>query len=177
LADHGFVAVLPDYDPSIIERAAERLYEKATAALLGSVVVGACLGAGFGAVPLTSLGENWPIPSSFGFATMLAGSIVGAIVGYVIGDARAFGYRLQAQATLSQLQLVRNTSAAAEALQALTSARGPVPAPKPKPAAQAPAPRPAAPAAPPAPPAVRPPVNQPPLTPPSVSPPAAASQR
>jgi hypothetical protein len=176
LADHGFVAVLPDYDPSIIERAAERLYEKATAALLGSVVVGACLGAGFGAVPLTSLGENWPIPQSFGFATMLAGSIVGALVGYVIGDARAFGYRLQAQATLSQLQMVRNSTATAEALHALAAA-GVAPAPKAKPAAQAPAPRPAAPAAPPAPPAVRPPVNQPPLTPPSVSPPAAASQR
>jgi hypothetical protein len=178
LADQGFVAVLPDYDPSIIERAAERLYEKATAALIGSVVVGACLGAGFGSVPLTSLGENWPIPASFGFATMLAGSIIGAVVGYVIGDARAFGYRLQAQATLSQLQLVRNTAMASEALQALAAARGPVPAPKPKPAAQAPAPRPAAPAAPSAPPAVRPPVNQPPLTPPpSVAPPAAATQR
>jgi len=177
LADHGFVAVLPDYDPSIIERAAERLYEKATAALLGSVVVGACLGAGFGAVPLTSLGENWPIPSSFGFATMLAGSIVGAVVGYVIGDARAFGYRLQAQATLSQLQLVRNTANAAETLQTLAAARAPAPAPKVKPAAQAPAPRPVAPVAPPAPPAVRPPLNQPPLTPPpSVSPPAAATQ-
>jgi hypothetical protein len=178
LADHGFVAVLPDYDPSIIERAAERLYEKATAALLGSVVVGACLGAGFGAVPLTSLGENWPIPASFGFATMLAGSIVGALVGYVIGDARAFGYRLQAQATLSQLQMVRNSAATAEALHALAAAGSPAPAPKPKPAAQAPAPRPAAPAAPSAPPAVRPPVNQPPLTPPpSVAPPAAATQR
>lgn len=171
------MAVLPDYDPSIIERAAERLYEKATAALLGSVVVGACLGAGFGAVPLTSLGENWPIPASFGFATMLAGSIVGALVGYVIGDARAFGYRLQAQATLSQLQLVRNSAAAAEALHALAAARAPAPAPKAKPAAQAPAPRPAALTAPPAPPAVRPPVNQPPLTPPpSVSPPAPATR-
>jgi hypothetical protein len=174
LADQGFVSShLRDYDPTIIERAAERLYEKATAALVGSVVIGACLGAGFGAVPLTSLGENWPIPSTFGFATMFVGSLVGAAVGYVIGDARAFGYRLQAQGTLSQLQLERNTAAAAEALQALAAARTPAPVPKPA----APAPRPAQAAAPSAPATVRPPAGAPPLSPPpSVAPPAPATR-
>jgi hypothetical protein len=81
---------------------------------VGSVVVGAALGAAFGAVPLTPLGESWPIPAIFGFATLLVGGIVGAMCGYVIGDTRAFGYRLQAQTALLNLQIERNTFAAAQ---------------------------------------------------------------
>jgi hypothetical protein len=103
---------LPDFDPTIIERFAERLYEKAHAFVVGSVVAGAALGVAFGAVPLTSLGESWPIPSSFGFATMLVGAVAGAILGYRIGDARSFAYMLQAQTALCQLQIERNTAAA-----------------------------------------------------------------
>jgi hypothetical protein len=52
------------YDPTIIEQFAERLYEKARSFVVGSVVVGAALGAAFGAVPPTPLGESWPIPAS-----------------------------------------------------------------------------------------------------------------
>jgi hypothetical protein len=102
------------YDPTIIEQFAERLYEKARSFVVGSVVVGAALGAAFGAVPLTPLGESWPIPAIFGFATLLVGGIVGAMCGYVIGDTRAFGYRLQAQTALLNLQIERNTFAAAQ---------------------------------------------------------------
>lgn len=102
------------YDPTIIEQFAERLYEKARSFVVGSVVVGAALGAAFGAVPLTPLGQSWPIPAIFGFATLLVGGIVGAMCGYVIGDTRAFGYRLQAQTALLNLQIERNTFAAAQ---------------------------------------------------------------
>lgn len=104
---------LPNYDPQVIERFADRLYEKAKAFVVGSVIAGAALGAAFGAVPLTSLGETWPIPSSFGIATMLVGAVAGAILGYRIGDARSFSYMLQAQSALCQLQIERNTAAAA----------------------------------------------------------------
>ena len=102
------------YDPTIIEQFAERLYEKARSFVVGSVVVGAALGAAFGAVPLTPLGESWPIPAIFGFATLLVGGMVGAMCGYVIGDTRAFGYKLQAQTALLNLQIERNTVAAAQ---------------------------------------------------------------
>lgn len=181
---------LPDYNPGIIEEAAQRLYGKATSALVGSVAFGACLGLAFGAVPLTSLGSAWPIPSSFGFATLLAGGIVGAAIGYVIGDARAFGYKLQAQATLSQLHLERNTAATAEALALLTRVRPsrmqpqqvqqPRPQPEPQPQQQTPQPqqqpaqppqRPAGPAPSAAPPAIRPPVAPPTSVAPPVAPP------
>lgn len=119
-ADYEAVApsTLPSYDPRVIEQFAEKLYRKASAFVAGSVVVGGALGAGFGAVPLTSLGDAWPIPSMFGFASLLAGAVCGAVVGYVIGDTRSFGYRLQAQAALCQLQTERNTAFVAAAVSA-----------------------------------------------------------
>ena len=147
---------VPLYDPTVIERFAERLYEKARSFVVGSVVVGAALGAAFGAIPLTPIGESWPIPAIFGFATLLVGGIIGGICGYVIGDTRAFGYRLQAQTALLQLQIERNTFAAAQA--------GGRPAPSrdasPRPVAAAPQ-------------AVRPPTPMP-APPASVRPPAVA---
>jgi hypothetical protein len=164
---------LPDYNPGIIEQAAQRLYGKANAALFGSVAFGASIGLAIGAVPLTSLGDAWPIPSSFGIATTLVGGVLGALIGYVIGDARAFGYKLQAQATLSQLHLERNTAATAHALALLTQAR----AAQPRPAApaQAQPPRPAAPATLQPPRAVTPPPSVAP--PASIAPPATVAPR
>src|SRR5438045_2284458 len=98
-----------DYDPQVIEKFAASLYRKAVSAQRGSVVVGVVLGAVFGGIPLTSLGDAWPIPSSFGFATLIVGAIAGGIIGFVIGDARSFGYKLQAQAALCQVEIQRNT--------------------------------------------------------------------
>jgi hypothetical protein len=112
---------VPEYDPSVIERFAENLYRKASAFVAGSVVVGAVVGATVGAVPLTPLGDAWPIPSIFGFATLLVGGIFGGVIGYVIGDARSFGYRLQAQIALCQLQIERNTALLARAAAARTT--------------------------------------------------------
>jgi hypothetical protein len=128
-------ARLPDYDPTIIELFAERLYAKAASFVLGSVVAGAALGAAFGSVPLTSLGSSWPVPSSFGFATLLVGGVAGAVIGYLVGETRGFAYRLQAQTALCQLQIERNTAAAAEVAAAHTGAPAPVPVPVPQPQA------------------------------------------
>lgn len=111
-------STLPSYDPRVIEQFADKLYRKASSFVAGSIVVGGALGALFGAVPLTSLGDSWPIPSAFGFATLLVGTLCGAVVGYVIGDTRSFGYRLQAQAALCQLQIERNTAFVAAAVSA-----------------------------------------------------------
>lgn len=154
LADYEAVApsTVPSYDPRVIEQFAEKLYRKASAFVAGSVVVGGALGAGFGAVPLTSLGDAWPIPSMFGFATLLAGAVCGAVVGYVIGDTRSFGYRLQAQAALCQLQTERNTAFVAAAVSAARTT------PKAPQQQAAPAPPPAQPEQPASPP-VTPPVS------------------
>jgi hypothetical protein len=116
-----------DYDPQVIERFAESLYRKAIAAQKGSIVVGVVLGAAFGAIPLTSLGDKWPVPHAFGFATLLVGAIVGGLVGYVIGDARSFGYKLQAQAALCQVEIQRNTQASVRATLVSAAAASPPP--------------------------------------------------
>ncbi len=145
----------PAYDPKVIEQFAEKLYRKASSFVAGSVVIGASLGAAFGAVPLTSLGEAWPIPSYLGFATLMLGALLGAVIGYVVGDTRSFGYRLQAQSALCQLQSERNTAFVARAI----SARAPRRAqPIPQTPSAAPAAQPAA--------EEKPPVSQPPLSPP-----------
>jgi hypothetical protein len=157
----------PQYTPEIIEEYAARLYRRASSMGVGAAVTGAVVGAFFGAVPLTSLGDAWPIPSAFGFATMLVGLVVGALIGWVIGDARGFGYRLQAQSALCQLQSERNTAAMARAIDVRRRASAPAPA-APVPAV---APPPAPPA--PAPVAQAPPpvvVQAPPVVPPLSSP-------
>jgi hypothetical protein len=116
-----------DYDPRVIELFAESLYRKAISAQRGSIAVGVVLGAVFGGIPLTSLGENWPIPHAFGFATLLVGAIVGGLIGYVIGDARSFGYKLQAQAALCQVEIQRNTQASVRATLVSAAATSPPP--------------------------------------------------
>ena len=116
-----------DYDPRVIEQFAESLYRKAISSQRGSIAVGVVLGAVFGGIPLTSLGENWPIPHAFGFATLLVGAIVGGLIGYVIGDARSFGYKLQAQAALCQVEIQRNTQASVRATLVSAAATSPPP--------------------------------------------------
>ena len=76
----------PNFDPRVMERFAESAYRKANAIFTGCVAGGVVLGAIFGATPLTPLGQSWPIPQAFGFATMLLGAIVGGVIGYVVGD-------------------------------------------------------------------------------------------
>src|SRR5438552_5072030 len=100
-----------NYEPRVILEHADRLNRRADSMGVTSAFIGAVIGGFFGAVPLTSLGDAWPIPSTFGVGTLLTGLLIGALIGYVIGDARSFGYRLQAQSSLCQLHLERHTAA------------------------------------------------------------------
>jgi hypothetical protein len=107
---------LPDFDPRVLERSAEAAYRRASAIFTGCVAGGVVVGAMFGATPLTPIGEHWPIPQAFGFATMLLGALLGGIVGYVVGDTRSALCRLQGQTALAQLESAKHARAMSEAM-------------------------------------------------------------
>ena len=89
------------------------------------VAIGAITGAAVGSVPLSPLRAAWPIPSNFGFATILGGLFVGVMIGYVIGDGRAQLYQRMAEQARLQLQLEErvseNDTRMAQLLTALTA--------------------------------------------------------
>ena len=76
---------MPSYEPEVIERFAAQLERRARAVRRGFTIGGALLGALFGSFPLTALGQVWPIPHVFGFATLLVGACIGALIGWVVG--------------------------------------------------------------------------------------------
>ena len=127
------------YDPRVIERFAEQLLSKADSVRVGSAAVGGILGVVFGAVPLTPLESVWPIPGRFGVATMLIGALAGVLMGWVVGEGRAFRYRVQAQMALFQLEIERKVEAAVMTAATVVAAAAVEPAPAPTPVA-APAP-------------------------------------
>jgi hypothetical protein len=107
---------LPDFDPRVLERSAEAAYRRASAIFTGCVAGGVVLGAMFGATPLTPIGEHWPIPQAFGFATMLLGALLGGVVGYVVGDTRSALCRLQGQTLIAQVESAKHARAMADAM-------------------------------------------------------------
>lgn len=102
------------YDSRIIEKFAEKLYAQANRIVALYVVLFAIGGALVGAalandsVSVRAARDRsisvWPI--------ILGGLMLGAL-GYVVGQARAFQLRLQAQTALCQVKIEQNTRAAA----------------------------------------------------------------
>ena len=110
------------YDPKIIERFAEQLLRKADNVRVGCAVGGGVFGVFVGAVPLTPLKSVWGLPAGFGVATIIVGALVGILIGWVIGEGRAFRYRVQAQSAIFQLEIERRvTSAVADAVATATA--------------------------------------------------------
>jgi hypothetical protein len=132
------------YDPRVIERFAEQLLSKADSVRVGSAAVGGILGVVFGAVPLTPLESVWPIPARFGVATMLIGALAGVLMGWVVGEGRAFRFRVQAQMALFQLEIERKVEASLDAISHPPAPAAPASAPTSAPVAAPPAPAPVA---------------------------------
>jgi hypothetical protein len=123
------------YDPKIIERFADQLLRKADTVRVGCAVGGGIFGVFVGSVPLTPLKSVWGVPAGFGVATIIVGALLGVLIGYVIGEGRAFRYRVQAQSAIFQLEIERRvTSAVADAVAQATAPAAAPPAPKPEPA-------------------------------------------
>ena len=163
------------YDPKIIERFADQLLRKADTVRVGFAVGGGIFGSFVGAVPLTPLKSVWGVPAGFGVATIIVGALLGVLIGYVIGEGRAFRYRVQAQSAIFQLEIERRvTSAVAEAVSQAAVAPA-QPAAEAQPAADPEPVAPAKPAVAPMPPPLTP-VEEPStplLRPPGVPPPSA----
>lgn len=161
----------PGYDPKIIERFADQLLRKADTVRVGCAVGGGIFGALVGSVPMTPLKTVWGVPAGFGVATVIVGALLGVLLGYVIGEGRAFRFRVQAQSAIFQLEIERRvTSAVAEAVAQVAAqppeAGVPVPAPASVPAPESET----EPESPPPPPAALPPltpVEAPPLSEPA----------
>ena len=109
-----------------------------------SVAVGAVVGVLVGSIPVSPLSFAWPIPSSFGLATVLVGLGCGLLIGFVVGDSRARMYHRMAEQARAQVVLVvrfARSDARVEQLVAALTARAraatPTPAP-PTPAAARP---------------------------------------
>jgi hypothetical protein len=101
------------YDPSIITKHAQALYNRASgiiflggllAFLAGAAMGGATQGGGF---------------------IVLMGGLVGALIGVVIGRGRAFSLQLQAQVALCQVATEANTRRAADAATAALAPAAP----------------------------------------------------
>lgn len=149
---------------------------KARAIGRAGIAIGAFIGVLVGSVPLSPLESVWPIPATFGFATVLAGLGIGVLIGYVIGETRARMYNRMAEQARLQLDLeARLSQSDARMSQLLTALTARAHAAKRQAAAPAAPPEPVAPPASVAPPA--PPVAaaapQPLFTPPPVAPPVA----
>ncbi len=114
-----------DYDSQVIDAFAHSLYRRAAAASKVSLVVGAILGGAFGGIPLTGASAHWPVPHALGYFTLLGAAVAGGYLGHVIGEARAFGYKLQAQSALCQVEIQRNTAAAVRAALVAAAANEP----------------------------------------------------
>jgi hypothetical protein len=83
---------------------------KARSVSRAGVAVGAFAGVLVGSIPLSPLRAAWPIPSSYGFATLLGGLVVGVLIGYVVGDPRGKLYQRMAEQARLQLQLQQRLS-------------------------------------------------------------------
>lgn len=104
-ADEG--SVTPDQEAAqqAVEELVAHYQGKARAVGRAGIAIGATLGVLVGSVPLSPLKSVWPIPATFGFATVLGGLAAGLLIGYVIGGTRARMYQRMAEQSRLQLQL------------------------------------------------------------------------
>jgi hypothetical protein len=124
-ADEVSVGAEKDAAQQAVEELVVHYQAKARAVSRAGVAIGAFAGVLVGSIPLSPLRAAWPIPSSYGFATLLGGLMVGVLVGYVIGDPRGKLYQRMAEQARLQLQLEQrisqNDARMAQLLTALTA--------------------------------------------------------
>ena len=93
------------YDPKIIEKFCDQLYTRADRLVLACVVFFTLAFGVVGGSLLASVSQN----DSTRVAVFLVTLFFSCAIGYGFGQHLAFKYRLQAQITLLQLEIERNT--------------------------------------------------------------------
>ncbi len=92
------------YEPSLIQQFAQRLYERANSTILLYTVFGALVGGLIGALLSGAVGNR-----GAGAPFALCGMLVLGLVGHALGSEKAFWIKLQAQTALCQAQIEKNT--------------------------------------------------------------------
>lgn len=120
---------MAQYDPNILQQYADDLYAKARWITVKCCAIGAIIGMAVTLIPVniyesrnsqaiidrykgTGNGFNVPVPDaspSNAPILILVVGVLGGVVGYTVGERRAFQYKLQAQLTLCQMQTELNT--------------------------------------------------------------------
>lgn len=113
------------YDENVIVTFAERLYSRSAAI----VIVYTLFGAVIGALVVKGVVAAYRINSDATNGVTIVIALIFAVLGGMIGSARAFTLRLLAQQALCQLQIERNTRGLTAANSAPVVSRPPPPPP------------------------------------------------
>ena len=99
-----------NYDPAIIQKFADNLYNEARQITIGGTLVGVITGAVVGFAIGNSIGPGDPamLPTYQGSGAAAFGVILG-LIGFALGRAYGFRLRLQAQLALCQMRIEANT--------------------------------------------------------------------
>jgi hypothetical protein len=136
------------YDPTVIERHAAALHQKAGSRVARftffGFLIGSVIGASTVVAPMVSSVHSL-LPHRFAYAAIVMGAAAGAYLGYLIGQSRAVALRLQANLAVHQLEIGRalhRFEALRVPLPAAASLPAPTPVPAPAPVAATPEPAP-----------------------------------
>ncbi|AOE50533.1 hypothetical protein [Kangiella sediminilitoris] len=87
------------YDPTVIQEFADRLYVKANSIIRSYSILGVIL------LGFAGLATREPILGA-------VGAVIGGVIGYAMGKEKAFAHKLQAQTALCQVQIEKNSKSA-----------------------------------------------------------------
>jgi hypothetical protein len=94
---------MADYDPQILQKFADKLYSQAGSEIAAWTILGFLVGVIGGAAVGSALARDYLGACVLGFG------LIAALIGLLIGRGRAFHLKLEAQRTLCQLQVEKNT--------------------------------------------------------------------
>ena len=96
------------YDPDLLQKYADRLYRRANWIVAWYSLLGLLAGVLLGEIYFYLMGVPHHVQRLTSSGDVISG-LIGLLPGFVYGTGKAFQLRLEAQRTLCQLQIERNT--------------------------------------------------------------------